>query len=324
MNENIIKKTQNYIFHNKLLQKGDGIVIGISGGPDSVALAKVLVELQKKYELKLSLLHVNYGLRGKDSERDEQFVSGFAAKLDLPLKIIKYVKENEGNLEQQLREFRFREFEKERKNKGYDLIAVGHTLDDQAETVLMKIFRGAGIKGGKGMIAKRGKIIRPLLRTTKQEIVEYLQQSKQSYRIDQSNRDEHFLRNKIRNSLIPMLERDYNPKIKKAIAQFAENLSESERVIDEYVEKTYNEIARNGNGTTTLSVEKLKGLSRELAALVFRRAIKQVKGSEKNLEKAHFFEFQKILQSTKGKNPQIEVAGIKAKKQGKTIELGKL
>lgn len=323
MNENIIKKTQNYIFHNKLLQKGDGIVIGISGGPDSVALAKVLVELQKKYELKLSLLHVNYGLRGKDSERDEQFVSGFAAKLDLPLKIIKYVKENEGNLEQQLREFRFREFEKERKNKGYDLIAVGHTLDDQAETVLMKIFRGAGIKGGKGMIAKRGKIIRPLLRTTKQEIVEYLQQSKQSYRIDQSNRDEHFLRNKIRNSLIPMLERDYNPKIKKAIAQFAENLSESERVIDEYVEKTYNDIARQGNEMVSLSVDKLKGISKGLAAMIFRKGISQIMGSEADLERAHFFEFQKVLYSVKGKNPHIEIIGVKIEKKGGWIELSK-
>ena len=320
MNENFIKKVQNYIFHSKLLQKGDGIVIGISGGPDSVALTRIFVELQKKYDLKLSLLHVNYGLRGRDSDLDEELVRKLAVDFEIPLKIVNYEKQPSGNLEQELRDFRYREFEKERETRKFQWIAVGHTKDDLVETVLMNIIRGAGLKGARGIKPKRGKIIRPLLWSEKSQILEYLDKIDQKHRMDESNFDQSLLRNKIRSKLVPALKKEYNSNITQTIANFADNLGKIENVVDEYTEKTYNDIATEEKEKIVLSVGKLKDISTELRSMVFRRAVNQLKGDVRNLESSHFFEFEKVLQSKKGKAQRIEILGLQILRKSNTIE----
>lgn len=320
MNEKFIKKVQNYIFHNKLFEKGDGIVIGISGGPDSVVLTRIFVELGKKYNLRLSLLHVNYGLRGAESDLDEELVRKIASDFEIPLQIVRYDRKPSGNLEQDLREFRYGEFENERKARKFQWIAVGHTRDDLAETVLMNIIRGTGLKGARGIKPKRGKIIRPLLCTEKSLILKYLDKVSQEYRIDESNLDQSMLRNKIRNKLIPTLKKEYNSNITQTIANFAGNLGKTEDVVDEYTEKTYNDIAIEEKEKIVLSVGKLKDISTELRSLVFRRAIKQLRGDMKNLESSHFFEFEKVLQSGKAKKQQIEMLGLQILRKNDKIE----
>lgn len=321
MSEVLAKKVQNFIFHKKLFEKGDGILIGVSGGPDSVALTRILVELRSKYNLKLALLHVNYGLREVDSNADEKFVENLSKELELQLKVIQYGNKSSGNIEQEMREFRYQEFEKERKENGFDWIAVGHTLDDQVETVLMNLIRGTGSRGIGGIREKRGKIIRPLLATRKGEIIEFLEQINQEYRIDKSNSDESFLRNRIRHKLVPLLEREYNPKIISTIAGMADNLRRTQDVVDEYTERTYNEIASQEENLVTFEIKDLKNISLELCSFVFRRAVKKLQGVEKNLDSTHFFEFQKILESTKGKNQQFEILGLLISRKGDIIEM---
>jgi len=323
MSEVLTKKVQNFVFHKKLFKKGDGILIGISGGPDSVALTRVLIEHRSKYDLKLALLHVNYGLRAEDSSADQKLVENLSKELGLPIKVVQYDNKSSGNIEQKMRDFRYQVFEKERKEQGFDWIAVGHTLDDQVETVLMNMIRGTGSRGIGGIREKRGKIIRPLLATRKREIVEFLEQVNQDYRIDKSNTDESFLRNRIRHKLIPYLEREYNPKIISTIAGMADNLRRTQEVVDEYTERTYNEIAVQEENLITLDTKDLKNISHELCSFVFRRAVKKLQGDEKNLDSIHFFEFQKILESTKGKNQQFEIPGLLISRKGDIIEMSK-
>jgi len=295
-------------------------LVGVSGGPDSVALVTILSELGKMYDLELSLLHVNFGLRGSDSDLDEKSVRDLSEKSGLPLKVVKYKGHSSGNIEQVLRDFRYKEFEKERKLKKLRWVAVGHTLEDQAETVLMNLLRGSGIKGISGIRAKQGKVIRPLLGIEKEEILDYLRKSKIEFRIDKSNFDKKLLRNKIRHKLIPLLRKEYNNNIISAISNMADNLAKIETVVDEYAEKTYNKIAKLDKDKIVLDLESLRNISDELQSLVFRKVVKNLKGDERNLEKAHFFEFRKIIESEKGKNQKLEIIGLKILRKGGNIE----
>lgn len=314
-----IKRVQNFAFHRKLFQKGDGIVIGVSGGPDSVALACVFAQLQKKYELKLSLLHVNYGLRGKDSDSDEQLVRELAQEIGIPLNVIQYTEKSTGNLEQALREFRYKEFEKERKAKGHEWIAVGHTLDDQAETMLMNMIRGAGLKGIGGITEKRGHIVRPLLAFEKQEILEFLKQIDKKFRIDKSNLDESLLRNKIRRRLIPLLARDYNPQIKSKLANLAKQVQATNIFVEQIVESTYNEIGEPDNQSVRFKLLDLEALAPALRSLIFRRSVGHLRGDVKNISAAHLFEFEKILSSSKSKRQKFSIGTIVIERKGANV-----
>ena len=315
----LIKRVQNFAFHRKLFRKGDGIVIGVSGGPDSVALTCVLSQLQKKYELKLLLLHVNYGLRGEDSDFDEELVKKLARKVGIPLNIVRYAEKPTGNPEQALREFRYREFEKERKAKGYKWIAVGHTLDDQAETVLMNLIRGAGLKGIGGITEKRGRIIRPLLVFEKQELLEFLKQINQKFRIDKSNLDESLLRNKIRRRLIPLLAEDYNPQIKAKLANLAKQVQIINVFVEQIAKSTYNEIGESDDQSVRFRLLDLEALAPALRGLIFRHSISCLQGDVKNISAAHLFEFEKILSSLKSKHQKFNIGTIVVERKGMDI-----
>ncbi len=311
-----IKKIQNFSFHNKLFSKGDKIVVGISGGPDSVCLVRAFLSLRDKHSLELSLMHINYGLRGKDSTEDERFVRNFAGRHLLSLKVVRCKNSrNTENLENTLRKFRYQELEKERKKKQYDLVAIGHTLDDQVETFLMNMMRGAGLEGLSGMRFCRGNIIRPLSVATKEEIIRYLKYIKQPYRIDKSNFDLRFTRNKVRAKLIPLIEKEFNPNFKKTIFCLTENIRRTNNVVDEYLETTYNRIVRKQKMGLSVDIGCLKELSDGVQALLFRKIIEYLKGDKNELSGLHFFEFQKIIKSTKSKIQRCEFLGIVIEKR---------
>jgi tRNA(Ile)-lysidine synthase len=205
----LVKKIQENIFRRELFKRGIKIVIGVSGGPDSVCLLDILCRLRKKYDLEIIIAHINYNLRGKDSKKDEQFVKNLAKKYDLPIEIIQNTKylTRDANLEEKLRDFRYSFFEKVRKQYKANLIAVGHNLNDQAETVLMRILRGTGLRGLGAIKFKNDKIIRPLLNIPRKEILDYLRKNNIPCRIDKTNLGFNFTRNKIRNKLLPYLEK---------------------------------------------------------------------------------------------------------------------
>jgi tRNA(Ile)-lysidine synthase len=300
-----IKKTNNFNFRHKLYKRGDGIVLALSGGPDSTAMALVFSVLAKKYDLRLLGIHVNYHLRNKDSEADEKFVRKLCKELGIDLEVFNYKKGKKGNLEEQLRFYRYELFEKIREEKSLDLIATAHTLDDQTETFLMNLLRGAGQEGLTSLKPKRGKIIRPFLFAEKKEILSFLKRSNQTFRIDKSNFDRTMTRNKIRLDLIPYLEKNYNPRIKRIIAKTSEILSEQSFVINEISRKDFERLSLRKTDRILFSKKELCQLEESLLKKIFRQAIMELVGNLKNIEAGQFFEFKKTILSQKAKKKKL-------------------
>ncbi len=282
----MLTKLLKAIKRHKLLSKGDKVLIACSGGPDSVALLHLLYELRHKYNLDLSLAHVNHNLRGRDSNRDEMFVRGLAKEMVLPiylksvnLKIL--AKKEKLSIEEAARKVRYEFFDELAKKHKIDRIATAHTKNDQAETVLMRLLRGAGASGLAGIPVKRGKIIRPLLSTTRDEILNYLRQNKIAYRIDKTNLQVDFLRNRIRNRLLPQLTREYNPKFIEALVKAAEILSAQEEYLRKKTVKLAEKlITAEGRQTVALKLTKFSTLpeilQRSLVRLAWERLSNEV------------------------------------------------
>jgi tRNA(Ile)-lysidine synthase len=215
----------------KLLKPGDRLAVAVSGGADSVALLRVLLELRQELGLVLFVAHFNHQLRGADSDYDERFVAEIAAKHNLPFfagraDVRGHANSNKLSLEHAARELRYRWLIELARQKHLDAIATAHNSDDQAETVLMKFLRGAGTRGLAGihptLITDGTPIVRPLLATPRADIERYLRELDQPWREDHSNRDTHFTRNRIRHELLPLLERDYNPNLRELLSETAD------------------------------------------------------------------------------------------------------
>jgi len=229
--EKVLKTIKKY----NLLFKNDRVIIAISGGPDSVGLTHLLWCLRRKYLLKLHLLHFRHGLRNKTAEdKDLKLVRSLAKKLFLPLtvkriKVKEFAQKKKVGLEEAARILRYQYLTKFAKEHNFNKIATGHTLDDQAETVLFNLIRGSGLNGLSGIPVYREEntvgIMRPLLRVTKNEILQYLKKENLSYSQDLTNFQLDYTRNRIRNELIPLLEK-YNPQIKKHLANLAETIAQ--------------------------------------------------------------------------------------------------
>jgi len=160
---NLTKKVQNTIFQHNLFSRGAKIILAVSGGPDSVCMLDIFTKIRRKYNLQLIIVHVNYALRGRDSEKDGKLVRKLAKKYNIPFFVLQPKIKNQANLENQLRDIRYAFFEKIRLENNFDLISVAHNLNDQVETFLMRVIRGAGLQGLSAMKHKNGNVIRPLL-----------------------------------------------------------------------------------------------------------------------------------------------------------------
>jgi len=193
--------------------------VAVSGGPDSVALAHVLLNLSVEYFFRPAIAHLNHCLRGPDADRDAEFVSALARQLGVPIyaqkKDVRALQRRRRlSLEEAGRRSRYDFFDAVSAKHGFNKIALGHHSDDQAELVLMNLLRGSGPLGLSGIAPVReGKIVRPLIRLRRSEIIHYLAEKKIPYVTDTSNTDPAFMRNKIRHQLIPELQTAYNPRI---------------------------------------------------------------------------------------------------------------
>ncbi len=241
--EAVREKVLAYIREHELLKPGDRVGVAVSGGADSLALLRVLLELRGELGIVLSVLHFNHRIRGADADEDERFVSSLAeqhglefhrSSADVPV----YAAEHKLSLETAGREARYQFFESFLQRQALDAVATGHTMDDQAETVLMRVLRGAGTKGLAGIYPKKavllcgreeaGHIVRPLLGIRRAEVRDYLEGINQSWREDATNRDLQYTRNRIRHGLIPLIETRFQPTAVAALAQLAEVAREEE------------------------------------------------------------------------------------------------
>ena len=222
-----------------LFKPGDRVGVAVSGGADSVALLRALLERRSELGLVLAVVHFNHMLRGDESEQDEQFVSELARTYDLPIHRGKadtktIAREKALSIEAAGRDLRYAFFGNLIRESVIDKVATAHTLDDQAETVLLRLFRGTGTSGLAGILPRlkvgEGAIVRPLLNTRRSEIIAYLNESDQGWREDSTNSETVFTRNRLRHELLPQIASGFNPEIVDSLA----NLAEIARAEDEF------------------------------------------------------------------------------------------
>ncbi len=274
----MLQKVRETINENGLITKRDNIVVGVSGGPDSICLLHVLKSFQKEYELTLHVAHLNHMFRGAEAEKDAEFVYSLAREWGLPVTVRKadvpdMVKKERRSPQEVARRERYRFLWKVARSIGARKVAVGHHADDQAETVLMNFLRGSGLDGLKGMLPMQDGLIRPLLNISREDIEVYCSENKLTYREDASNKKTVYQRNKIRLQLIPLLEKEYNPGLRKNICKMANILKDEEAYLDKQTSLVWEKIVReNSTHNVLLGVKKFLSLPLSLQRRLLRRA----------------------------------------------------
>ncbi|NMC00207.1 MAG: tRNA lysidine(34) synthetase TilS [Thermoanaerobaculaceae bacterium] len=280
----------------KNLPIGDGckIVLAYSGGGDSAGMAALFLSAFPRPKVELALCHINHKLRGKESERDEKMCSQIAKKLNLPFYSFKAnTKPKKGeSVEEWARKERYNLLERCRKKIGFDFIATAHTMDDQAETIILRIARGTGIEGLKG-ISKilNNKIIRPCLSLRAFELRNAANECGIEFVEDSSNKETRFLRNKVRMNLMPVIE--------KELPSFVEGLFNLSQIKDDS-EGNYPSIAKRDGNSLYYPLRCLAVLSRKEAIDVFRAGVKAINGDLRGFSKRHFEGIANLITAKKG------------------------
>jgi tRNA(Ile)-lysidine synthase len=295
----IFKQVLSTIRQHDLCHQSDRLIVAVSGGADSVALLDLLVSLPN-FPLQLVVAHLNHQLRGAESDTDEAFVRDLSTQYNLPCEVahsnIQEVSRQTGrSLEEAGREARYAFFEKLRQRCQAVAIAVAHHADDQAETFLLRLLRGAGSTGLAAMApTNQNKIIRPLLKITRQELRNYLAAHNLTFREDASNMDQTFLRNRIRHELLPLLD-NYSPGICGRLAATADLIGEDEELLASFTAATFKQLSETGPNWAAMPRFELTQQSRALRLRLFRAAITAVLGDLKCFDRQHLTLLENLL-----------------------------
>jgi len=268
----------------RMFEKGQSVYVGVSGGPDSIALFHLIYSLKNELGLKtVGIFHVNHMLRDEESDKDQIFVENLAKQFQVPISIGRVnVRDLQRNYhyspEEAARIGRFHYMRDEAKKLKIDRIALGHTQDDQAETVLMRIIRGTGLRGFQAirpiLIYPETTFVRPLIEIRKDELIDYLKLEKLSYRIDASNYSTRYVRNRIRIELLPELEKNYNPRIKEILSRLPEAIGMDISFLDEITDQQYERaVKRVEDEEIFLSKEVIGELPEAIQYRIFNKAV---------------------------------------------------
>jgi tRNA(Ile)-lysidine synthase len=310
---NLILRVWGIIKEYDLFKPKQTIIIGLSGGPDSVSLVNILHQINQRYKMNWRIIpaHLNHQIRGRKSDNDERFAVKMARQLDLPIYVTRrnipvLSKRRKQSLEETAREERYRFFEQIAKkirsrtgNKQPVSIAVGHNLDDNAETIIFRIIRGTGLKGLRGILLKRRlsadssfHIIRPLLYVARKDILDYLKAEDIPYRIDASNKDKKILRNRIRHELLPLL-REYNPSISRHLVQLSETASACYDYLDDVVRM------KMPRKASTLNISMLKQEHPVIRIEMINKILEKIGCSTKKITYDHYRALLRLIGSGK-------------------------
>lgn len=298
------KKTLQTILKHQLIRPGDKILVGVSGGADSMSLLHILDQLRSRVGFQVHAAHINHHLR-KGANADQRFVEKFCASLNLPcttkdLALNKKIEQG-GSVEEIAREERFKALIMIAKKNNCNALALAHHRDDLAETVLLRILRGTGLQGLQAILPKRmingSLFIRPLLDANRKEIEAYLKKQNIKFRTDPTNQQTHFFRNKIRRDLLPLLQRKYQSNIQEVLCNLAVTAGEDYEYLRQETQKIFPRLIqkRTPADSVALDLKKLQALPNAMKRMVLRSAIDQVKGDTLALTLAHLSELGELI-----------------------------
>ena len=321
----LYRKVIKTITENNLIKSGEKIVVAVSGGPDSMALLDVLNNINKnidkkngKIEFQIVVAHVNHNLR-EEAKEEGKYVSNYCKERNIPfyiksIDIMSIVEKNKKGIEETAREERYKFFNEVLENTNANKIAIAHNKNDNVETVIMNMLRGTSVNGLKGIEIRREKYIRPLMECSREEIEKYCNENEINPRIDKSNFENTYTRNKIRNILIPMIKEEFNPNILEGITRLSKLVKEQEEYINKQAKEIYNKIVLKDYNKEDQEIVDKKNIDKNIIidlklfniqenaikSKIILYTIISLFGTSKGIEKVHIEDIIKMCNKREG------------------------
>lgn len=321
MEEAVLKTIEKY----NLINANDKIVLGVSGGPDSLFMLNILNNLKERLQIQLVVAHVNHKIR-PEADSEEQFVKEFCKKINVDfyskrIEVEKYANNNKIGLEEAGRKVRYEFFEEVLKQVGADKIAVAHNKNDKVETMIMHLLRGSALSGLQGIQPKtNNKIIRPIIEIERKDIEKYCKEQNLEPRIDKSNFDNTYTRNKIRNVVIPYIKQEFNPNFIETMTRLSEVISEENMFLNKLTENEYKKILiQNKEKEIVLDLKKFNELDNIIKKRIILYTVSNLRGGSQGIEKVHIEDIVKLCGNNVGNKFLIPNKGLKILVKDKKI-----
>lgn len=304
------RKVEQFIDKWEMLSENDVVIAGVSGGADSVALLIILEELSKKRKFSVRVVHVNHGIRGADADHDERFVQKLCEERKIPYMCVHadvpaYAKEQKLSEEEAGREVRRNAFQNAVKEYNGTKIALAHHQEDNAETFFLNLARGSKLKGLGGIYPVKKEYIRPLLCVGRKEIEEFLEERNVKYCMDATNMEDTYMRNRIRNHVIPYFRNNINDKTVEHVNAAMEHLREVQEYLEEQQKTAYESIVSKEKDARVIKEEPFIKTAEVIREMVIRNVLAEMAGKEKDLEETHVREIAMLMQKQTGRKVDL-------------------
>ena len=305
MSQTLVQQVIQYSKEYHMLQEGDRVLVGLSGGADSVCLLCILNEIKKEIHFSIEAVHIHHGIRGEEADADALFSKQLCERFSIPFLFIQenvpaYAKERKVSLEEAGRMLRYATWERLKKEQGYTKIALAHHANDSAETMLFHLFRGGRLAGLMGIPPVRGEIIRPLLCCSRKEIEEWLTEQNIAYCVDSTNVSDEYTRNKIRHHIVTYAEEQINPKAVLHMQQTAEYLRQVKQFLDGTEQELYDRAVQKQGKRIGLSIPILQEFPFFLQTNLIYKIISECSGG-KDISKLHINQILDLVKKQSGR-----------------------
>ena len=321
------EKVKDTIEKYNLISPADKVIIAVSGGPDSMSILNYLYENKEDYKIEIIVCHVNHGIR-ENANLDEEYVKKYCEDRNIMLfikheDVVSLAKKSRRGLEETGRIVRYNFFEEIANSEKANKIIVAHNKNDNAETIIMNVIRGSGLSGLKGIEEKRGKYIRPLINCSREEIEEYCKKENLNPRHDESNDDNTYTRNKIRNIVIPYIKNEFNPNIVDTLKRLSDIIKEDEEYLEQKTEESFDRLASREGEKISFVVRDFNNEDRVIQKRLIQKAIKEVAGSLNEIDKINIEDIIKLCNNNIGNKYMYPNKNVKVEMKDKRIYIYK-